>query len=133
MLHGLLEAGRRHQLFELVGGVDHHEHAGAGVARLLEPAREQRNVQADQHVGRLDRLQRALALADGGDADLGPRRHGVDAHLVDVGAEVFRRREGRLHVVAPRPEIAEQDDGLALLHVAEPEFLAEQHRQLGVV
>src|SRR5262245_45999352 len=35
MHHRLLEAGRRHQRLELVRAVDHHEHAGAGVARLL--------------------------------------------------------------------------------------------------
>ena len=65
--------------------------------------------------------------------DLGPGRHGVDAHLVGVGAEILRRREGGGDVVAPRAEIAQQHDGLALLHVAELEFLAEQHRELGVV
>src|SRR5262249_31696048 len=65
MYHRLLEAGGRHQRFELVRAVDHHEHARTGVARLLQPAREQRNVQADQHVGRLDRLERALAASDG--------------------------------------------------------------------
>ena len=129
----LLEARRRHQLFELVRPVDHHQHARAGVARLLEPAREQRDVQADQHVGRLDRVERALAAADRLDADLGPRRHGVDAHLVGVGAEVLGGREGRRHVVAPRAEIAQQHDCLALLHVAELELPAEQHRELGVI
>ena len=38
-----------------------------------------------------------------------------------------------LDVVAPRAEIAQQDDGLALLHIAELELLAEQHRELGVI
>src|SRR5712691_11443050 len=131
--HGLLEAGRRHERLQLVGAVDHHEHPGAGVARLLEPAREQRDVQADQHVGRLDRLERALAAPDRLDPDLGPRRHGIDAHLVGVGTEIFRHREGGGNVVAAGAEIAQQHDGLALPDVAELEFLAEEHRQLGVV
>ena len=122
--HRLLEAGRRHQLLKLVGPVDHHQHAGAGIARLFQPAREQRNMQADQHVGRLDRLERALAAADRLDADLGPGRHGVDAHLVDVGAEIFRGGERRRDIVAARAEIAQQHDRLALLHIAELEFLA---------
>src|SRR5260221_14370273 len=78
----LFEAGWRHQRLELVGAVDDHEHARAGIARLLEPAREQGDVETHQHVGRLDRLERALAASDGLDPDLGPRRHGVDAHLV---------------------------------------------------
>jgi len=68
----LFQAGRRHQRLELVGAVDHHEHARAGVARLLEPTREQRDVQADQHVRRLDCLQRSLAAAYGLHAHLGP-------------------------------------------------------------
>jgi hypothetical protein len=128
-----LETGRRHQLLELVRRVDHHQDARAGGARILEPAGEQRDMQADQHVGRLDGVERALAAADRLDADLGPGRHGVDAHLVGVGADVLRRRKGRRHVVAARTEIAQQHDGLALAHVAEREFLAKQHRQLGVV
>src|SRR5512132_4303569 len=70
--YGLLEARRRHQRLEFVGAVDHHEHTRAGLARLLEPAREQRNVEADEHVRRLDRLERALAASDGLDPDLGP-------------------------------------------------------------
>src|SRR6516165_5603148 len=124
VFHRLLEAGGRHQRFEFVGTVDDHEHPRAGVARLLEPAREQGDVQTDQHVGRLDRLERALAASDGLDPDLGPRRHGVDAHLVGEGGD---------DVIAPRPEIAQQHDGLALAHVAKLEFLAEEHRELGVV
>ena len=130
---GLLQAGRRHQFFELVRPVDHHQHAGARVARLLEPAREQRNVQADQHVGGLDGIERALAAADRLHADPGPGRHRIDAHLVGVGAEVLRGGECGRHVVAPGAEIAEEDDGLALLHVAELEFAPEQHRELGVI
>ena len=129
----LLEAGRRQQFLEFVRPVDHHQHAGAGVARLLQPAREQRDVQADQHVGRFDRLERAFAAPDRFDADLGPRRHGVDAHFVGIRAEILRRRESRGDVVAPRPEIAQQDNRLALLHVAELKFLPEQHRELGVI
>src|SRR6516225_900865 len=133
VFHRLLEAGGRHQRLELVGTVDDHEHPRAGVARLLEPAREQGNVETDQHVGRLDRLERALAASHGLDPDLGPRRHGVDAHLVGVGAELLGRGEGRGDVIAPRPKIAQQHDGLALAHVAKLEFLAEEHRELGVV
>src|SRR5262245_133669 len=133
VFHRLLEAGGRHQRFELVGTVDDHEHPRAGVARLLEPAREQGDVEANQHVGRLDRLERALAASDGLDPDLGPRRHGVDAHLVGVGAELLGRGERGGDVVAPRPEIAQQHDGLALAHVAQLEFLAEEHRELGMV
>src|SRR6266699_517080 len=102
-------------------------------ARLLEPAREQRDVETDQHVGRLDRLERALAAADGFDPDLGPRRHGVDAHLVGVGAGLLGRGERGGDVIAPCPEIAQQHDGLALAHVAKLEFLAEEHREFGVV
>src|SRR5262249_59721747 len=78
----LFETGRRHQRLELVGTIDNHEHPRAGLARLLEPAREQGDVETDQHVGRLDGLERALAASDGLDPDLGPRRHGIDAHLV---------------------------------------------------
>src|SRR5215831_12168985 len=131
--HRLLEARGRHQHLELVGTVDDHEHPRAGLARLLEPAREQRDVQTHQHVGRLDRLERALAASDGLDPDLGPRRHGVDAHLVGVGAELLGRGEGGGDVIPPRPEVAQQHDGLALAHVAKLEFLAEEHRELGVV
>src|SRR5215472_4183565 len=131
--HRLLEAGRRHQRLELVGTVDDHEHARTGIARLLEPAREQGNMQTHQHVGRLDRLQCALAAPDGLDPDFGPRRHGIDAHLVGVGAELLGRGEGGGDVIAPRPEIAQQHDGLALAHVAKLKFLAEEHRELGVV
>src|SRR5262245_10677254 len=129
----LLEAGRRHQRFELVGTVDDHEHPRAGLARLLEPAREQGDVQTNQHVGRLDRLERALAASHGLDPDLGPRRHGIDAHLVGVGAELLGRGKGGGDVIAPRPEVAQQHHGLALAHVAKLEFLAEEHREFGVV
>src|SRR5262245_56230488 len=131
--HRLLEAGGRHQRFELVGTVDDHEHPRAGLARLLEPAREQGDVQTDQHVGRLDGLERALAAADGLNPDLGPRRHGVDAHLVGVGPELLGRSERGGDVIAPRTEIAQQHDGLALAHVAKLEFLTKEHRQFGVV
>src|SRR6516162_546663 len=131
--HRLLEAGGRHQRFELVGTVDDHEHPRAGLARLLEPAREQGDVQTDQHVGRLDGLERALAAPDRLDPDLGPRRHGIDAHLVGVGPELLGRGERGGDVIAPRTEIAQQHDGLALAHVAQLEFLAEEHRELGVI
>src|SRR5271165_948682 len=50
----ILEAGGSHEAFELVRPVDDHEHPGAGVARLLQPAGEQGDVQAHQHVGGLD-------------------------------------------------------------------------------
>src|SRR5262245_11553666 len=129
----LFEAGGRHERFELVGTVDDHEHPRAGLARRLEPAREQGDVETDQHVGRLDGLERALAASDGLDPDLGPRRHGIDAHLVGVGAELLGRGERSADVIAPRPEIAQQHDGLALAHVAQLEFLAKEHRELGVV
>src|SRR5262245_56185879 len=129
----LFEAGRRHQRLELVGTIDNHEHPRAGLARLLEPAREQGDVETDQHVGRLDGLERALAASDGLDPDLGPRRHGIDAHLVGVGPELLGRGERGGDVIAPRPEIAQQHDGLALAHVAKLEFLAEEHREFGVV
>ena len=56
-----------------------------------------------------------LQRADGLDAHLGPGRHGVDAHLIGVGAEILGRGEGGRHVLAPRGEIAEQRDGLSLL------------------
>src|SRR6516165_6066047 len=131
--HRLFEAGRRHQRLELVGAVDDHEHARAGIARLLKPTREQGDVETHQHVGRLDRLERAFAASDGLDPDLGPRRHGVDAHLVGVGAELLGRGERGGDVIAPRPEVAQQHDGLALAHVAKLEFLAKEHRELGVV
>src|SRR4051812_28426111 len=58
---------------------------------------------------------------------------GIDAHLVGVGAEILGGGERCGDVIAARAEIAQQHDGLALLHVAELEFLAEQHRELGVV
>src|SRR5262245_24090309 len=70
--YGPLKPGRRHQRLEFVGTVDHHQHARAGLARLLDPAREQGDVEADEHVGRLDRLERTLAASDGLDPDLGP-------------------------------------------------------------
>jgi hypothetical protein len=131
--HRFLETGGRHQRLELVGPVDHHEHPRAGLARLLEPAREQGDVETDQHVGRLDGLERALAASHGLNPDLGPRRHGIDAHLVGVGAELLGRGERGRDVIAPRPEIAQQHDGLALAHVAQLEFLAKEHRQFGMV
>src|SRR5215510_1140306 len=133
MYHGFLQPGRRHQLFELIGSVDDHEHPRSGVARLLEPSGEERNVQAHQHVGGLDRLQRPLAPADSRDADLRPGRDGIDAHFIGVGPEIFGPRERRLDVVAARTEIAQENDGLAFLDVAQLEFLAEQHRHPGVV
>ena len=129
----LFQSGRRHQRLQLVRVVDHHEHAGAGIARLLEPAREQRDVQAYQQIRRLDGFQRALAAADRLHADLSPGRHRVHAHLIGVGAEILGRRERGGNVIAPRTEIAEQHHGLAPAHVAQLELLAEQHRQLGVV
>src|SRR5262245_1022649 len=68
MGYRFFEAGRRQQSLELVGPVDDHEHPRARLARLLEPAREQGDVKAHQHVGRLDRLERAFAAPDGLDA-----------------------------------------------------------------
>ena len=129
----LLQPRRRHQLLQFVGSIDHHQRARAGVARLLQPAGEQRDVQADQHVGRLDGLKRALAAADRLHPHFGPRWHRVDAHLVSVGAKVFGGGKGRGHVIAPRPQIAQKHDGFALLHIAELEFVAKQHRKFGVI
>src|SRR6185436_1305651 len=85
-----------------------------------------RHVQAYQHVRRLERLHRALARAHGRHADLGPLRRVADAHLVDVRAELARRRERRGRVFAPRTDVAQDDKGLAFLHAAELKFLAKQ-------
>ena len=51
----------------------------------------------------LMRVERALAAADGLDADLGPGRHGVDADLIGVGAEVLGRGKGRRDIVRRAP------------------------------
>ena len=72
MRDGLLQAGRGHQLLQFVGAVDDHQCPRPGFARLFEPAREQRDVQADQHVGGLDRTKRAFAAADSLDPNFGP-------------------------------------------------------------
>src|SRR5437773_7345736 len=53
--------------------------------------------------------------------------------FVGVGAELLGRGERGGDVIAPRPEVAQQHDGLALAHVAKLEFLAEELRELGVV
>src|SRR4029450_4576523 len=49
---------RRPPRLGCLGALDHHAHTRAGLPRVLEPAREQRNVEADEHVRRLDRLER---------------------------------------------------------------------------
>src|SRR5262249_54850352 len=116
---------------ELVGTVDDHEHARAGVARLLEPAREQGDVETDEHVGRLDGLERALAASHGLNPDLGPRRHGIDAHLVGVGAELLGRGARGRAVTRRAPATAREHVALALALVANLEFLAEELRQSG--
>ena len=59
-------------MLQFIGRIDHHQRARAGVARLLQPAGEQRDVQAHQHVGRFDGLKRALAPADRLHAEFGP-------------------------------------------------------------
>src|SRR5438874_6720333 len=119
-----LEAGGRHQLLEIVRRVDDHQHARATVHHLLQPLGEERHVEDDNHVRRAYRFQRACALADGRHAHLGPRRQGIDAELVDVGAEVVRRREGGLDVLPPRGEIAHDGDRLAFAHFAQLQFPA---------
>ena len=52
---------------------------------------------------------------------------------VPVGPELLGRGERGGDVIAPRPEVAQQHDGLAFAHVAKLEFLAKEHRELGVV
>ena len=131
--HRFLEARRGHQLFQVVGRIDDHQHPGAGIPDLLQPACEQGHVQGDDDVRGPGRFQGSLALADGGNPDLGPGRNGIDAHFIHVCAQVFGRGEGRFYVLAPGGEIAQQHYGLALLHIAEFEFFLEQYPQLGRV
>ncbi len=130
MEHRVLQAGRRHQLLEIIRRVDDHQHAHTRRPHLLEPAREQRHVEDHDHVGVAQRFERALALADRGHADLGPARDHVDAHLIDVGALLLRRRERRLDVFAAGGEIGDAGDGLALGDVAQLELLAEKSGEL---
>src|SRR5262249_28820453 len=83
--------------------------------------------------GRAHRLERSLALADGRHPDLGPRRQGVHAQLVDVGAELVGGGEGRLDVLTARGEVAHHADRLALLHLRELELLAVEVGEPGRV
>ena len=129
---GLLQAGRRHQFFKLVRPVDHHLHAGA-------ESRASLSQRVNSGMCRQTSMSAALMASSVPlQRPMVPRRpwssrHRIDAHLVGVGAEILCGGERGRHVVAPRPEIAEEHDGLALLHVAELEFAPEQHRELGVV
>ena len=109
----LLQAGRRLELVEIVGRVDHHLHANALALHLAQPLGKERHVEDQDHVGGAERLQRALALADRRHADAGPARDGVDAHLVDVEAHFLGRGEGGLDVLAAGAEVADDGDGLA--------------------
>ena len=61
-----------------------------------------------------------------GTPTLGPARDGVDAHLVDVGAHFVGGGKRRLDVFATGAEIADDGDGLALLHLRHFELLSEQ-------
>jgi hypothetical protein len=122
----VLQAARRHELFEIVGRVDNHQHAGARVHDLLEPLGEQRHVKDHDDVCGLHRLQRSLALADRRHPDLGPRRYRIHAHLVDIAAERLGGGEGGFDIFAPRGQIADARHGLARLHLAHLELLLEQ-------
>jgi hypothetical protein len=88
-------------------------------------------VEDQHHVAGEDRLERAFAFTDGGDADLGPARDGVDAHLVDVDAEVVGGGERGLDVPATRAQIADDSDGVARFALAQLELLAKQRCELG--
>ena len=120
----VLQTLRRHQLLEVVGRIDDHQHARAAVGHLLQPFREQRHMEDHHQVGGGDRLEGALALADGRHADLGPRRQRVHAQLVDVGAKIVGGGKRGLDVLAARRQVADYGDGLALLHAAQLELLA---------
>src|SRR5258705_4341813 len=74
------------------------------------------------HVGRTHRLQRSFALPDRRHADLSPRGQRVHANLVDINAKVVRRCECGLDVLAPRREVADHRDRLALLRLAQLEL-----------
>ena len=125
-----LQAGRRLKLVEIVGRVDHHLHTNAPCpCTSRQPLGKERHVEDQDHVGGAERLQRALALADRRNADAGPARDGVDAHLVDVEAHFLGRGEGGLDVLAAGAEIADDGDGLAGTDTAQVELLAEQPGQ----
>ena len=110
MDHRLLEAGRRHQLARARRGasITMRTRVPASRASLSQRVNSGMCRQTSMSAALISASSVPLHSPDRRDADLGPGRHGVDAHLVDVGAELLGRREGRLHVVAARAEIAEQ-------------------------
>ncbi|MEJ0068973.1 MAG: hypothetical protein WDO24_09880, partial [Pseudomonadota bacterium] len=65
-------------------------------------------MQADQQVGGGERLDRALAGADGLDANLGPGRHRIDLHVVDVGAQLLRGGERGGDIFRARLQVGQQ-------------------------
>ena len=101
VLARLLEPGRRHQLRQLVGRVDDHQHARAAVHHRLQPLAEQRHVEDHDQVGRA-RPPRACPCTGRSSARRPRVQPGqrVDAQLVDVGAELLGGGEGRLDVLA---------------------------------
>jgi hypothetical protein len=125
----LLQAGRRLELEQVVGRVDHHLHANALALHLAQPLGKERHVEDEDHVGCTQRLQRALAFADCGNADARPAGNGIDAHLVDVEAHFLGRSEGGLDVLAAGAEIADDGDSLAGADAAQLELLAEEPGQ----
>ena len=90
-------------------------------------------MQRDQHVGCGQRVGRTLAGADRLNPNPMPARHLVDAHLIDIGAEIGGCGKRRFDVAAPRRQVAQQRDRFAFLDVAELEFLAKQAGELRVV
>src|SRR4051812_14025786 len=82
------------------------------------------------HVGRTHRLQRSFALPDRRHTDLSPRRQRIDANLVDINAKIVGRCECRLDVLAPRREVADHGDRLALLRLAQLELAPIELNQL---
>ena len=133
VLDRFLEALGRLQLLQIVGRIDDHLDPRPAVHHLFQPLGEQRRVKNDHHVGRLHRVERALALSDGRHAHLCPRRYAVDAHLVDIGAEILGRGERALDIGPARRQIAQARHGLTRFHIAKLELPAEQQRELAGV
>ena len=58
--------------------------------RLLQPFGEERHMEDEDDISRLHRLQRALALAHGGQPHPPPAGHGIDANLIDISPQLIR-------------------------------------------
>ena len=89
VLECFLETWWGHELIEIIGCVDDHQHANAFLHHGAQPACKEGHMKNHDQVNLAQCLQSALALAYRGHTDLGPRRHRVHAHLVDVSAELI--------------------------------------------